>query len=209
MVESGTQLDALVNNAGVLLEREGTDLVTIIEPTLTVNFDGVVTVSEAFLPLMRDGSQVVNVSSGAGTRVAGQLSEETRTNLLEVETAAELRRLLVHIAEASPAEEHKPGDTPIYSISKAGLNFYTLFLARENPRLRVNACSPGFCRTEIAGPSADYSQREPKEPSLGADVVVKLLNGALGEGTGRFYKECSKPGTPLGAARSSEEPWVA
>ena len=74
----------------------------------------------------------------------------------------------------------------------------------------MNACSPGFCRTDIAGPSADYSQREPKDPALGADVVVRLLTGQLGLGaTGRFFKESSKPGTPLEKAHSVEEAWVA
>ena len=56
----------------------------------------------------------------------------------------------------------------------------------------------------------DYSQRTPKEPALGADVVVKLLSGAVGAGmTGTFFKEASKPGTPLEKARSVEEAWVA
>ena len=50
----------------------------------------------------------------------------------------------------------------------------------------MNACSPGFCRTEIAGPNADYSEREPKAPALGADVVVKLLfDDALSQATGK------------------------
>jgi len=79
-------------------------------------------------------------------------------------------------------------------------------VARETPRLRVNACSPGFCRTEIAGPGVVYT-REPKSAALGADVVVKLLFGDLGGETGTFYKECSKPGTSLDAARSAVEPW--
>ena len=69
-------------------------------------------------------------------------------------------------------------------------------------------CSPGFCRTDIAGASADYSQREPKEAALGASVVVKLLLGELGSESGRFYKECSQPATPLSAARSAEEAWA-
>ena len=37
--------------------------------------------------------------------------------------------------------------------------------------------------------------------------MLKLLFGELGLGTGLFYKECSKPGTPLEAARSAVEPW--
>ena len=83
----------------------------------------------------------------------------------------------------------------------------SLPLTLQAPGLLVNACSPGFCRTEIAGPDAVYTARQPKDAALGADVVLKLLFGELGSGTGLFYKECSKPGTPLEAAHSAVEPW--
>ena len=96
----------------------------------------------------------------------------------------------------------------VYGLSKAAVNAYTKLAARTYPALRVNACSPGFCRTDIAGPNADYSAREPKAPALGADVVVKLLfDDALSQATGKFFKECSKPGTALENAVSREEPW--
>ena len=76
-------------------------------------------------------------------------------------------------------------DIPVYGISKAAVNAYTKLAPRTYPALRVNACSPGFCRTDIAGPNADYSEREPKAPALGADVVVKLLfDDALSQATG-------------------------
>ena len=71
----GQQLDALVNNAGVLLERDGCDLAAIVEPSMRVNVDGVVAATEAFAPLIRDDGQIINVSSGAGTRATGALSE--------------------------------------------------------------------------------------------------------------------------------------
>ena len=34
-----------------------------------------------------------------------------------------------------------------YGLSKMGVNVYTQVLAREQPGLRVNACSPGFTNT--------------------------------------------------------------
>ena len=209
-VGSVGQLDALVNNAGVLLERDGTELQSIVESTLVVNMDGARMVTEAILPLIRDGGHIINVSSGAGTRAAGALSEATRSELDAVEDGESLRAMIALLTREAAEEARRPGDTPVYGLSKACLNYYTKMLARQTPRVRVNACSPGFCRTEIAGPDADYSKREPKERSLGADVVVKLLFGELGAGcTGRFYKECSKPGTPLEKARSAEEAWIA
>ena len=104
----------------------------------------------------------------------------------------------------------------VYSVDVSAafvsdLTARTRLIAREHPRLLVNACSPGFCRTDIAGADVDYSKgRPPKDARLGADVVLKLLFGEVGAGsTGGFYKECSKPGTPIDAANSAAEPWVA
>ena len=210
MADSGVQIDALINNAGVLLERDGVDLASIVEPTLSVNLDGVIAVTEAFAPLIRDGGLIINVSSGAGTRATGKLSDASRAELERASDGLELRAAITRLAHEAAASQHAPGDTPIYALSKVGVNFYTRLVARSMMRFRCNACSPGFCRTEIAGPSADYSQRTPKEPALGADVVVKLLSGAVGAGmTGTFFKEASKPGTPLEKAQSVEEAWVA
>ena len=209
VLATGSQLDALVNNAGVLLERKGTALASIVETTLRVNLRGAVSVTAAFRPLIRDGGLIVNISSGAGTFVTGQLDPSVRARL-EAMDAARLQEAIARLAAAAAASPtHQPDDTPIYGVSKAGLNYYTQLEARKNPRLRVVACSPGFCRTAIAGADADYSRREPKEAALGADVVVKLLLGDLGRDSGRFYKECSKPGTSLEAAHSKQEPWVA
>eukprot|EP01043_Picozoa_sp_COSAG02_P055333 COSAG02_NODE_6401_length_3598_cov_19.791994_2_plen_197_part_00 len=196
----------------MLLERDGVELTDVIEPTLTVNVDGVIKVTEAFAPLLADNGHIINVSSGAGTRAAGKLNDTDRNELACLTDATVLRDAVARHAHAVAEEvQHRPGDTPIYAISKVGVNFYTQLSARAlAPRLRVNACSPGYCRTEIAGPSADYSQREPKSARLGADVVLKLLSGEIGaEQTGRFFKENSKPGTPLQEAQSVEQDWIA
>ena len=166
--------------------------------------------TEAFLPLLRDDGLVINVSSGIGTRAAGALSEATRSELDNITNFERLRVTIAQLTREAAERARQPGETPVYGLSKAGLNYYTKLVARQTPRLRVHACSPGFCRTEIAGPDADYSKREPKAAALGADVVTKLLFGELGGGaTGRFYKEGSKPGTPLEQAWSAEEAWVA
>ena len=122
-----------------------------------------------------------------------------------------LHATIARHAQAVATEAHRPGDTPVYALSKVGGNFYTqLSACARGPWLHVNACSPGFSRTEIVGTAVDYSKREPKSAWLGVDVVLKLLCGAVGEeATGRFFKENSKPGTPLEEAQSVEQEWVA
>ena len=185
-------LDAVVNNAGIMDENDASR-------TLAVNLDGVHAVTAAFAPLLGAGGRVINVSSGAGLRAAAALAPADR-EALEADTVADIRAAAARLAYTA--------DIAVYGLSKAAVNAYTKLAARTYPALRVNACSPGFCRTEIAGPNADYSEREPKAPALGADVVVKLLfDDALSQATGKFFKECSKPGTAVEDAVSREEPW--
>ena len=194
-VRAAGGLDAVVNNAGVMDEGDAAR-------TLAVNLLGVAAVTAAFAPLLGAGGRIINVSSGAGLRAAAALAPADR-EALEADTVAGIEAAAARLAAAAAGG---PG-TPIYGLSKAAVNAYTKLAARTYPALRVNACSPGFCRTDIAGPNADYSAREPKAPALGADVITKLLfDDALSQNTGKFFKECSKPGTALENAVSREEP---
>ena len=125
-------LDALVNNAGVLLERDGCDLASIVEPTLSINVGGVIAATESFLPLLREGGRIINVSSGAGTRATASLGASDRA-VLDAANVHTLRATILQLAQAAAALPREPGDTPIYGLSKAGVNFYTRLVAREAP----------------------------------------------------------------------------
>lgn len=68
-------IDVLVNNAGVLLDSDRTVPASTMDPedlktTLDVNLWGSVNMCEAFIPQMRRGSRIINVSS-----TMGQLSD--------------------------------------------------------------------------------------------------------------------------------------
>ena len=130
---ASSPLDALVNNAGVLLERDGCDLASIVEPTLSVNLGGVIAATESFLPLLREGGRIINVSSGAGTRATASLDD---ADLAVLDAAADVHSLqatILQLAQAAAALPREPGDTPIYGLSKAGVNFYTRLVARQAP----------------------------------------------------------------------------
>lgn len=67
------QVDALVNNAGIVLDwgKSILDLpMDVLRTTLETNFYGPLRVAQAVWPLLRDGGRIVNVSSIAG-RLAG------------------------------------------------------------------------------------------------------------------------------------------
>jgi NAD(P)-dependent dehydrogenase (short-subunit alcohol dehydrogenase family) len=69
-------IDVLVNNAGVLLPADrvmsprAIDL-AVVQRTLDVNLFGVMRVCKAFVPLMRRGARIINVSSTMGQLTGG------------------------------------------------------------------------------------------------------------------------------------------
>lgn len=65
----GIEIDVLVNNAGIIEDRDRSGIMTgdVLRKTLDVNLIGLVDFTELILPLMNDGGSIVNVSSGAGS----------------------------------------------------------------------------------------------------------------------------------------------
>lgn len=216
-MRTGGCLDVLVNNAGVMPETElKPDTRTppdLIRQTLFVNFERLVAVTEAFLPLLSRAKhpQLLSTSSGCGTRTLGRMSEEHRARLLDPALdVATLTKTMREIEEGLKSCEHPYHEIPTvaYGLSKMAVNCYTQILARRFHAMQINACSPGFCNTRMC---ANYEgDRTPKTPALGASVFCKVLFGPLGKGqSGVFFKEASKPGTVLEEAVARMESWVA
>lgn len=122
-------VDALINNAGILIDPKGVsvlDLPTdVLRRTLETNLFGVLNVTQALAPLLRESrsARVVNLSSGLGQLVDMQ------------------------------------GGTPAYRMSKTALNALTRILAAElGPHgVKVNSMCPGWVRTDMGGPGAERS----------------------------------------------------
>ena len=124
-------LDVLINNAGIMLEHDAKVAGVTTEvwrQTFDVNLFGAVTVTNAFLPLLRASSsaRIVNVSA-----ILGSLSEISKPQM-------------------------KSWIRGSYSASKAALNAYTIALAQElaSPAIKINAAHPGWAKTDMGGPKA-------------------------------------------------------
>src|SRR6266404_3118525 len=118
------RLDALVNNAGILLDDDKDILTTtpeIFETALRTNTLGALLVSQAFVPFLKksDAPRIVNVSSGGGQLTDGA-----------------------------------DGWAPAYCISKTALNGVTVQLAAALPKFAVNSVCPGWVRTDMGGTNA-------------------------------------------------------
>lgn len=208
---AGVTLYAIVNNAAVGV-GSGT-LAQIVD----TNILGVRRVCEAFLPLLvADGGRIVNVSSASGPMFVAGCSPERQRELTDdritwpriqaiLDECVELERA----GDAAAFSARGLGDGAAYGLSKALLNGYTMLLAREHPKLVVNACTPGFIATDLTKPYLDASgqtaeQLGMKPPSEGAKAPVHLLFAEL-PGNGRFYGSDAKR-SPLDKYRSPGSP---
>lgn len=132
--EHGT-LHVLVNNAGIggPMQPPSETPAEQVRTVYETNVFGVITVTNALLPLLRraPSARIVNVSSAIGSLSAAA-------------------------ANLDPTGVHPPGEFPVmlsYATSKSALNAVTLTYANElrGTGILVNAASPGFVATDING----------------------------------------------------------
>lgn len=120
-------IDVLINNAGVSEGMVTLDQVTVeqAQRVYDTNVFGVIRVTNAFLPLLRESEApvIVNVSSGLGSF--------TRTH------------------DASSMESKVVA--PIYTSSKAAVSMLTTQYSKALPEMRVNVVDPGFTATDLNG----------------------------------------------------------
>ena len=192
-------LTGLVNNAGIMQLRpsrsaQGWDM------SYATNHLGPFVLTEALLPHLPDGANIVFVVSGA---------EDPARKPAKV---AGFRGGRYISAEASAHGQWKPGGSKntgfdAYATSKQSELAAALEFARETPRLHFNAVEPGFSPGTGLGRDVNAFLRflakyllQPlaphikywSSPELAAHVISKALMNEAGK-TGVYYDEKGQP----------------
>lgn len=200
----GSPLYGIVNNAGLATGS--------LAQVLDVNVYGMHRVCEHFAPLVEKGGRIVNVTSAAGPNYVAQCSEQWQRFFLDPDlTWEQLGRFMRDCQDLTPDQfaEKGLGSGRPYGVSKACANAYTQYLAREQPELTVNACTPGFIETDltlelIRGTGKTPAEAGMKKPADGARVVVFLLFEKP-VGSGHYYgSDCRR--SPLDRYRAPGSP---
>ena len=203
------RLHAIVNNAGIGFPAGD------IAGVLNVNVLGVRRVCDAFLPLLDpNAGRIVNIGSAAGPNFVQTCSPERRRFFVDPNVDWPSLKALIDDCISTGTDNAAfaakgLGSGEPYGLSKACLHSYTMLLAREHPRLRINACSPGFIETDLTRKYAEVQGKAPAElgmkpPSAGARAPMFLLFGDP-EGNGRYYGSDAVR-SPLDRYRSPGDP---
>jgi len=206
---TSSPLYAIVNNAGIGNPKLG------LNKILQVNTYGPKRVCDAFLPLLEPSiGRVVNVTSASGPTYLAGCIEEVKKILTSPEVSwTEIEEFMAECLKSNLEPEQTTdqgsGIDSAYGISKACANAYTIYLARENPKLTINACTPGFIETDLTRPMAEANSKTPSEmgmksPEEGASASIFLLMGNP-SGSGHYYgSDCVR--SPLDKYRSPGDP---
>jgi NAD(P)-dependent dehydrogenase (short-subunit alcohol dehydrogenase family) len=157
------RLDALVNNAGIALaDGDWNTSELTVETTRKVfetNVIGVVSVTNAFLPLLRESEagRIVNVSSEVGS--FGFITD--------------------------PNQPFAGMQVGAYGASKSALNMLTVSYAVElkDTPIKINAMTPGYTKTDL---NENKGWRAPEES---AKVAVDLALLSEDGPSGGFFQE--------------------
>lgn len=180
--ERNVQLDILINNAGVALDGFNAG---VARQTIDANFLGAMNVTDALLPLIRDGGTVVMVSSMMG-EVSAVSRELQRRFMSDTLTRKELLALAEEFVRDVRDGKHTQRGWPssAYRVSKISMNGLTRVLANElrARRIRVNSVCPGWVKSDMGGRGA------PRTLEQGASSVL-MTALATDNVSGGFFRD--------------------
>jgi carbonyl reductase 1 len=183
-------IDILVNNAAIAFKAaDPTPFAEQAAPTISVNYFGTLYITQNLLPLIKKSNtpRIVNIASLAGHLGILKSPERVKHFANPQLTIEELGNLMNEFINDVQTGQHASKGWPnsCYGVSKLGVIALTKILARTEPDIIVNACCPGYCKTDMSSHrgirSAEEGARTP--------AYLALLPSSLDCPTGLFFKD--------------------
>jgi len=182
-------LDILVNNAGIAYKS--TDVTPFKDQarnTIHTNYFGTIQLTQFLLPLLRKGDnpRLVFVASESGhlkILKSKELAETFTSKELTIEQLNDLMNQYVTAVETG-VHEDKGYPNNNYAMSKLGIIAASKILSRDpaNKGILINACCPGYCKTDLTSNKGDKTPEEGARTIAYAALLPK--NSTL---TGKFF----------------------
>ncbi|XVQ86202.1 SDR family NAD(P)-dependent oxidoreductase [Microbispora siamensis] len=154
------RVDILINNAGIIGPHVPADALTADHAleVFQTNVVGIVRVTSAFLPLLRESEHpaIINVSSGTGSFALTHDPERVESTVVG----------------------------PLYTSSKAAVTMLTTQYAKALPGIRVNAADPGYTATDLNGHSGPQTVTEGTDAIV--TLATEGADGGTGRFIDRF-----------------------
>jgi len=183
-------IDVLVNNVGIAYKSaDTTPFGEQAVVTMATNYHATASACDILLPIIKTGGRVVNISS-MGAHMSIKKCSEEKQKLFKSDsiTREKLTEAMNDFVEKAKLGKHKEAGyaDSAYGMSKIGMTTLTNIYARNFKKdgKIINACCPGWVRTDMGGPKAG------KTPDEGA--ITPLYLALLPPGTeynGRFFQD--------------------
>ena len=199
-------LDVLINNAGMAFNHDATEAQSVqAKVTLGVNYFGTKAVTNVFLPLVKNGGRIINVSSRMGL-IKDQVKNDELIDLFtnsptKIGTVAKLDEIVnKYISLSDEAKSHAKAGFPesAYSFSKLVENALTRIQAVTEPEIlargiTITSLCPGFCATEFTSYNKN-AERTPEDGAITAAWLASDESEEIAKLSGEFFGDDSLMG---------------
>lgn len=182
VLDENTAIDILINNAAISNDyRETPDYAA---QTIWNNYGGTRNMCMAFLsqPTLPPGSRIVSTTSGYnGFSSYRKEVQDSFRSAMTISDLDEMAKAFLNASSQGPNSQQEAGwgnGARSYKVSKALINALTILLAKQNPKVFINSCCPGWVDTDMGNQA---NGTPPKSPEEGARIPMRLAIGQLGQ----------------------------